>query len=63
MVVLAQTRGRKEERPMSLQPLPVESPISGALWTLVIPALLFALSFLATFLLYRRFARQEEGKS
>jgi len=48
---------------MSLQPLPVEPPISGVLWTLVIPALLFAIAFLATFLLYRRFARQEDSES
>jgi len=47
---------------MSLQPLPVDPPISGLFWTLIVPALLFAVSFLATFLLYRRFAREEEQK-
>jgi hypothetical protein len=47
---------------MSLQPLPVDPPISGPFWTLVVPALLFAVSFLATFLLYRRFSRQEDRK-
>jgi hypothetical protein len=40
-----------------LQPLPAEPPISGPFWTLVLPALLFACSLLATWLLYRRFAR------
>lgn len=47
---------------MSFQPLPAESPISGPFWTLILPALLFAVSFLATFLLYRRFAREEDPK-
>ena len=47
---------------MSLQPLPAESPISGAFWTLIVPGLLFAVAFLATFLLYRRFAREEDRK-
>jgi hypothetical protein len=47
---------------MSFQPLPAESPIAGPFWTLVLPALLFAVSFLATFLLYRRFAREEDRK-
>ena len=37
--------------------LPVESPIGGPIWTLVVPALLFSVAFLATYLLYRRFAR------
>jgi hypothetical protein len=47
---------------MSLQPLPADPPIVGPFWTLIVPALLFAASFLATFLLYRRFAREEERR-
>ena len=41
----------------SLDALPVQSPIGGPIWTLVVPALLFSVAFLATYLLYRRFAR------
>ena len=48
LVVLAQAPGQREERPMSLQPLPVDPPISGPFWTLMVPALLFAVAFLAT---------------
>ena len=38
-------------------PIPAEPPIGGPFWTLVVPAVLFAIAFLATFLLYRRFAK------
>jgi hypothetical protein len=51
MVVLAQT---------AMTPIPAETPLSGPFWTLVLPALLFAVSFLATWLLYRRFSRGED---
>ncbi len=47
MVVLAQT---------AIIPIPAEPPLSGPLWTLALPAALFAVSFLATWLLYRRFS-------
>lgn len=40
-------------------PLPAEPPIGGPVWTVVIPALLLIGSFLATFLLYKRFAKEE----
>jgi hypothetical protein len=43
-----------------LPPLPAEPPIGGALWTVAIPALLLIGSFLGTYLLYRRFASEEE---
>jgi hypothetical protein len=49
MVVLAQT---------AMIPIPAEPPLSGPFWTLVLPALLFALSFFATWMLYRRFSSQ-----
>jgi hypothetical protein len=45
---------------MSLQPLPAGPPLAGPFWSLVVPGLLFAVSFLATWLLYRHFARTEE---
>jgi hypothetical protein len=44
-----------------MAPLPAEPPIGGVVWTVVIPAILLVGSFLATFLLYRRFAREEGG--
>jgi hypothetical protein len=36
--------------------IPARPPISGPLWTIVIPALLFVVSFGATYLLYRKFS-------
>jgi hypothetical protein len=42
-----------------MAPLPAEPPIGGVAWTVVIPAILLVGSFLATFLLYRRFARED----
>lgn len=41
---------------MTLDPIPASPPISGPFWTIVLPALLLAFSFFATYLLYRRFA-------
>ena len=38
-------------------PIPAESPISGPFWTWVVPFLLFGIALLATYLLYRRFAK------
>jgi hypothetical protein len=38
-------------------PLPADPPIGGAIWTVVIPAILLIGSFLATYLLYRRFSK------
>ena len=43
-----------------LQSLPVESPISGVLWTWVLPIGLFTIAFAATWLLYRHFSRQKD---
>lgn len=42
---------------VAAQPIPAEVPISGPVWTFVVPALLFGLAFVATWLLYRRFSR------
>ena len=44
---------------MSLDPMPAAPPIGGPLWSVVIPALLLAVSFAATYLLYRRFAEKQ----
>jgi hypothetical protein len=41
-------------------PLPVESPIGGVLWTWILPVLLFATAFVATWLLYRHFSGRGE---
>jgi hypothetical protein len=42
-------------------PLDVEPPIGGILWSIVIPALLLAVSTLATYGLYRHFAGKPAG--
>lgn len=43
-----------------MAPLPATPPIGGVVWTVVVPAILFLGSFLGTYLLYRRFSKQEE---
>ena len=40
-------------------PLPADPPIGGPGWTVVVPAVLLVGSFLGTYLLYRRFAKEE----
>ena len=42
-------------------PLPVEAPISGPMWSVVLPAVLLLIASGGTFLLYRRFAAEDEG--
>ena len=42
-----------------MAPLPASPPIGGAIWTVLVPAILFLGSFLGTYLLYRRFAEKE----
>ncbi len=42
-----------------MAPLPAEPPIGGAIWTVVVPALLLFGSFMGTYLLYQRFAKEE----
>lgn len=44
-----------------MEPLPASPPIGGFIWTIVIPSILLLGSFLATYFLYRRFAREEDG--
>jgi hypothetical protein len=36
-------------------PLPAEVPIGGWVWTWLVPVLLFAVAFGATWMLYRKF--------
>jgi hypothetical protein len=37
--------------------LPAEPPITGVLWTVVLPIILFGISFWAAYALYRRFSK------
>ncbi len=47
----------------AVEPIPAEPPIDGPLWTMLLPALLLAVSVAATYLLYRHFAGSREGSS
>ena len=40
----------------AMAPLPADPPIGGAVWTILIPAILLVGSVIGTYLLYRRFA-------
>ena len=42
-----------------IERIPAEPPIGGPLWSVVLPFLLVAVSFLATWLLYRRFTGKQ----
>jgi hypothetical protein len=44
-----------------LGPIPAAPPISGAFWTWVVPPVLFAVTFLATWALYRHFSSRPAG--
>ena len=41
------------------EPLPAEPPFGGVMWSFVVPAILFAVAFGATVLLYRHFAGRD----
>ena len=43
-----------------MTPIPADPPIGGPLWSVVVPALLFLLAFVATYLLYRHFAGRSD---
>ncbi len=43
----------------AIDQLPAEPPIDGPLWSLLVPALLFAVAFGATFMLYRHFTDRD----
>ena len=40
--------------------LPATSPLSGVLWTWVVPVALFTIALVATWLLYRHFADRDD---
>ena len=63
LVVLAQAPGRQGEGPMTPIPVPANRRSAGRSGRWSFPALLFAVAFVATFLLYRHFARQTGGRS
>ena len=42
--------------PSAREALPAAPPIGGALWTVAMPIVLFAVSLLATYALYRHFS-------
>lgn len=44
-----------------IEPLPVTSPLTGFFWTGVVPVLLFVAALVATWLLYRHFARKHDA--
>jgi hypothetical protein len=44
-----------------MTPIPAAPPIGGVVWSLVVPALLWLVTFGATYLLYRHFAGQPPG--
>lgn len=46
-----------------MEPLPVVSPLGGVLWVWVVPVLLFGVTLLATWLLYRHFAGKKPDDS
>ena len=46
---------------VAVDPILAEFPIGGPLWSVVVPAILLALSVGATYLLYRRFADRPPG--
>ena len=55
----------EEERPgegSMIDPIPARPPIGGFVWTVIVPAALLAVSFLATWMLYRHFARKPPGR-
>jgi len=45
-----------------MEPLGIDPPIGGFIWTVIIPALLLVGSFLATYLLYKKFSGSEVAK-
>jgi hypothetical protein len=43
----------------TMAPIPAEPPIGGPFWTVIVPVVLFALAFVATYALYRRFSGEK----
>ena len=44
------------------EPLPVGSPLHGFVWTWIVPAALFGVAAVATWLLYRHFSGKGGGE-
>ena len=42
-----------------MTPIPAEPPIGGVLWSLIVPLLVWLVTFGATFLLYRHFSGKD----
>ena len=57
--VSIRTAGLALQTTPGMAPLPADPPIGGPIWTVVIPAVLFLGSFLGTYLLYKRFSKEE----
>jgi hypothetical protein len=58
VVELAQTAAKG--RHAMNEALPAVGPLSGVLWTWVVPIILFSIAFAATWLLYRHFANRND---
>jgi hypothetical protein len=46
---------------VTVDAIPAAPPIGGPFWTVVVPAILFSIALVATFLLYRHFASKPGG--
>ncbi len=44
----------------TVPPIPAETTLHGPLWSLVVPAVVFIVSFVATYLLFRHFANEHQ---
>lgn len=44
-----------------MTPIPASAPIEGFFWTWIVPAILFAIAFAATWALYRHFSGDGES--
>jgi hypothetical protein len=61
LAAIAEPVAAVAQTPGGMAPLPADPPIGGPVWTVAIPAILFLGSFLGTYLLYKRFAKEEGG--
>jgi hypothetical protein len=59
--VVSSLRGSAGLVATAVDPIPAAPPIGGLAWSVVVPALLFAVSVGATVLLYRFFAKRGGG--
>lgn len=59
LTLIAGLAGASLQTTPGMAPLPAEPPIGGAVWTVVIPAILLVGSMVGTYLLYKRFSKEE----